>query len=67
LHRSSTVIIFLSREAILQQTHCGKVENMMTGLLAFVLLGFLLGVAGADEALLKPFVLGTRGPGSVLE
>ena len=29
--------------------------------------GLLLGVAGADEALLKPFVLGTRGPGSVAE
>ncbi len=39
----------------------------MTGLLAFLLMGFLLGVAGANEALLKPFVLGTRGPGSVVE
>lgn len=39
----------------------------MTGLLAaFLFMGYL-GVAGADEALLKPFVLGSRGPGSVPE
>ena len=28
---------------------------------------FLVNAAGADEALLKPFVLGSRGPGSVAE
>ena len=28
---------------------------------------FLLNMAGADEALLKPFVLGSRGPGTVAE
>jgi hypothetical protein len=28
---------------------------------------FLVNIAGADESLLKPFVLGSRGPGSVAE
>ena len=35
--------------------------------LASLLVIFLLGSAGADEALLKPFVLGSRGPGTVAE
>ena len=35
--------------------------------LASLLVVFLLNVASADEALLKPFVLGSRGPGTVAE
>ncbi len=35
--------------------------------LASLFVFFLLNVAGADEALLKPFVLGSRGPGTVAE
>jgi hypothetical protein len=35
--------------------------------LALLLVVFLLNVAGADETLLKPFVLGSRGPGTVAE
>jgi hypothetical protein len=35
--------------------------------LLLVLFLFLSGAAGADEALLKPFVLGSRGPGAVAE
>ena len=35
--------------------------------LASLLVIFLLSSAGADEALLKPFVLGSRGPGTMVE
>ena len=35
--------------------------------LASLFVVFLLNVASADEALLKPFVLGSRGPGTVAE
>jgi hypothetical protein len=35
--------------------------------LIFLLTLFLFSTAGAEEALLKPFVLGSRGPGSVAE
>ncbi len=35
--------------------------------LASLFVCFLLNVASADEALLKPFVLGSRGPGTVAE
>jgi hypothetical protein len=35
--------------------------------LASLFVVFLLNMASADEALLKPFVLGSRGPGSVAE
>jgi len=42
-------------------------KKMMTGLLAAFLFMGLFGMAGAEEALLKPFVLGSRGPGSVPE
>jgi len=35
--------------------------------LTFLLMLFLFSAAGAEEALLKPFVLGSRGPGSVAE
>jgi len=35
--------------------------------LASLFVFFLLNVASADEALLKPFVLGSRGPGTVAE
>ena len=36
-------------------------------LLASLFVVFLLNMASADEALLKPFVLGSRGPGTVAE
>jgi hypothetical protein len=35
--------------------------------MALLFVVFLLNVAGADEALLKPFVLGSRAPGTVAE
>jgi hypothetical protein len=35
--------------------------------LASLLSIFLAGAASADEALLKPFVLGSHGPGTVAE
>jgi hypothetical protein len=35
--------------------------------LALLLLFGIVGAAGADDTLLKPFVLGSRGPGSVVE
>jgi len=40
---------------------------MRSPLLASVFVLFLLNAASADEALLKPFVLGSRGPGAVAE
>jgi hypothetical protein len=43
-------------------------KTLMKAMLLGPLLAlFLLSTAGADEALLKPFVLGSRGPGTVAE
>jgi hypothetical protein len=42
-----------------------KALRCLTSASLFVV--FLLNIASADEALLKPFVLGSRGPGSVAE
>jgi hypothetical protein len=58
----------VNRKTIAKRKGEQYMEKMMKVLLpAFLLTGLLLGSAAAEEALLKPFVLGYRGAGNVAD